>query len=180
MLPLPDSEQASKEVQDIFAAFQRQMGFPMVPNFMKVQGRSAAAAAGTWSILQHVLLGGELPRPLKEMLIAAISHDRACLYCEAAHLACCRMLGVDAATLDALVRDLDDLTPEKLRDIIVFAVRCARDPQSLAEADFASLRSHGLRDSEIMELIAMAGVALYLNVVADATGVEPDPLFFQV
>ena len=94
-LSLTEPESASSAVQDVFSAFQRQMGFPMVPNFMKVQGQSEAAVSGTWGLLQNVLLGGVLPRPVKEMLIAAISHDRACLYCEAAHLACCRMLGVD-------------------------------------------------------------------------------------
>ena len=78
------------------------------------------------------------------------------------------------------MENIDGLTPEKLRDIVIFAVKCARNPQSLSEPDFASLRRHGLGDAEIMELIAMSGLALYLNVVADATGVEPDALFYQV
>jgi uncharacterized peroxidase-related enzyme len=176
-LPLTEFDDASTDVQALYLDFQKRMGFPMTPNFMKVQGQSVAAA-GTWGLLQHVLLGGLLPRPIKEMMIAAISRDRECRYCEAAHLACCRMLGVDSATLQALVENVAELTPEKLRDIIVFGIKCARTPQALNEDDFGSLRRHGLREPEIMELISMAALAVYLNIIADATGVEPDDLFF--
>lgn len=178
-LPLVDMDDASEGTRAIYLDFQKRMGFPMTPNFMKVQGLSVAAA-GTWGLLQHVLLGGLLPRPIKEMLIAAISKDRDCRYCEAAHLACCRMLGVDSATLQALVENIDDLTPEKLRDIVVFGVKCARTPQAIGEDDFESLRRHGLRDAEIMELISMSALAVYLNIVADATGVETDSLFLAI
>jgi CheY-like chemotaxis protein len=53
-------------------------------------------------LVQNVLVGGLVPRTLEEMLFTAISKERACRYCEAAHLACCRMLafGPDIAVLD--------------------------------------------------------------------------------
>lgn len=177
-LTIPDT--FSEETETVFGEFRRGMGFPMTPNFMKVQEHSPAAAKGTWGLLQGVLLSGSLPRALKDMLIAAVSHDRKCLYCEAAHLACCRSLGIDAATLQALVEDVESLTPEKVRDIILFALKCARDPQSMTPQDHASLRDHGLGDEEIMELIAVTGLAVYLNIIADASGVVPDDMFFQI
>jgi hypothetical protein len=37
-----------------------------------------------------------------------------------------------------------------------------------------------LNDEDIMELISVIGMAVYLNIVADATGVTPDDMFFQV
>jgi alkylhydroperoxidase family enzyme len=73
-----------------------------------------------------------------------------------------------------------NLTPSKVRDIILFAVKCARNPQSMTEADYASLHGHGLNDEDIMELISVIGLAVYLNIVADATGVTPDDMFFRV
>jgi len=170
----------SEESEAVFGEFQRGMGFPMTPNFMKMHGHSLAAAKGTWGLLQGAMLSGNLPRALKEMLVAAVSHDRKCLYCEAAHLACCRSLGIDTATLQALVEHVEDLTPEKIRDIILFAVKCARNPQGMTREDYASLHGHGLTDEDIMELISVIGLAVYLNVVADATGVTPDDMFFQV
>jgi uncharacterized peroxidase-related enzyme len=155
------------------------MGFPQAPNFIKTHGHSLAAASGTWGLVQNVLLGGLLPRTLKEMMFVAISHSRKCRYCEAAHLACCRMLGIEPVALDALVSNVNDISPAKVREIILFGLKCARDPQSLTAADFEGLREHGLGLSEIMEIISMAALAGYANTIADATGMSSDEMFTQ-
>lgn len=174
-----EPENASDEMRALYVDFQRRMGFPAAPNFIKVHGHSLAAASGTWGLVQHVLVGGALPRTLKEMLFVVISADRQCRYCEAAHLACCRMLGVDNDSLARLAGDMDRIDPPKVRDILRFGVKCARDPQSLTAEDFAQLRHHGLRQSEIVELISMSALAVYTNIMSDATGVAPDPMFGQ-
>ena len=179
-LAIVDPQDASEEVRALYLDFQRRMGFPAAPNFIKVQGHSLAAARGTWGLVQNTLVGGALPRTLKEMMFAAISADRNCRYCEAAHLACCRMLGVDDETLAMLSSDVADIDPTKARDIIKFGIQCARDPQSLSKGDFDALRAHGLRESELMEIISMSALAVYANIVADATGVPPDEMFDQL
>lgn len=98
MLKIPD--ECPEQIEEVFGEFQRDMGFPITPNFMKIQRHSRAAVTGTWGLLQGALLSGSLPRALKDMLIAAVSHDRQCVYCEAAHLACCRSLGIDPACVE--------------------------------------------------------------------------------
>jgi uncharacterized peroxidase-related enzyme len=179
-LAIVEPAQASPEVRDLYLDFQRRMGFPAAPNFIKIQGHSLAAARGSWGLVQNTLVGGSLPRTLKEMLFTAISADRRCRYCEAAHAACCRMLGVDEATLGKLASNIEGIDPLKARDIIKFGLMCARDPQSLQKADFDLLRSHGLRESELMELVAMSALAVYANIVADATAVPADDMFGQL
>jgi len=174
-----EPKDATEEMRAIYVDFQRRMGFPAAPNFIKIQGHSLAAASGTWGLVQNVLVGGSLPRTLKEMLFVMISADRKCSYCEAAHLACCRMLGIDSESLARLAGEVEDIDPPKVRDIIAFGLKCARAPQSLCAEDFASLKAHGLRQAEITELIAMAGLAVYANILADATGVEADEMFGQ-
>ena len=52
-------------------------------------------------------------------------------------------------------------------------------PQGLDDGDFQLLRDHGLDDAEMLELIAMSGLAVYANTIADATRVEPDSIFFS-
>jgi len=42
------------------------------------------------------------------------------------------------------------------------------------------LRRHGLKRSEIVELIGMSAFAVYANIVADATAMEPDDMFDSV
>ena len=110
-LPTLESDAAPKEVVEIYRDFQLRMGFPAAPNFIKTQGHSLAAARGTWGLVQNVLVGGLLPRTLKEMMFVAISQSRACRYCEAAHLACCRMLGIEPSALEQLVSNVTDISP---------------------------------------------------------------------
>ena len=61
--------------------------------------------------------------------------------------------------------------------MMLFALKCSRNPQSLTEGDFEALRRHGLKQSEIMEVIAMSAFAVYANIIADATAMEPDEMF---
>jgi hypothetical protein len=83
-LEIVEPPEASTEVRDLYVDFQRRMGFPAAPNFIKVQGHSIAAARGSWGLVQNTLLGGSLPRTLKEwcsprfplIAIAAIAKRR--------------------------------------------------------------------------------------------------------
>lgn len=176
-VPPLEPDLAPKQVMELYHDFQRRMGFPAAPNFIKTQGHSLAAARGTWGLVQNVLLDGLLPRTLKEMMFVAISQSRQCRYCEAAHLACCRMLGIESFDLEVLVSNVSDISPPKVRDVILFGLKCAGDPQSLTDNDFEGLRGHGLGQSEIMEVISMAAVAVYANTIADATGMSSDEMF---
>ncbi len=131
-------------------------------------------------MVRNVLVTGKISRYVKEMLFVAISKERGCGYCEAAHIACCRMLGVDQKLLDSLVYDIPGMSDHKLRDMLLFSLKCARSPRAIGEPDIRSLRGHGLDDAEIIELIAMSGLAVYANIMADATAVPADAMFARI
>ena len=61
--------------------------------------------------------------------------------------------------------------------MIKFALKCSRDPQGLTDRDFEPLRERGLSQSEIIESIAMSALAVYANIIADATAMESDGMF---
>jgi uncharacterized peroxidase-related enzyme len=174
--PLPPAD-APVEARDTYEEFSRRMGFRSPPNFITTQGHSPTVTKASWDLVRNVLLTGKIERWIKEMLFAAISKDRNCNYCAAAHIACCRMLGVDHVMLNALVRDVNSLSNPKLRDMLLFGLKCSRNPQKISEADYKKIRSHGLGQPEILELIAMSGLAVYANIMADATGMEADAIF---
>lgn len=176
-IPVLPPEQASKESNAVYDEFYRRMSFPAPPNFILIQGHSAAAARGTWELVRNVLLQGEIPRWKKEIIFVAISKDRGCHYCEAAHIACCRMLGVDPGMMEQFVRDVTMIPNPMLRDMVRFSLKCARDPQNVDQADYDTLAGHGLNHSAIVELVAMSGLAVYANIMADATAMEPDKMF---
>jgi len=90
------------------------------------------------------------------------------------------MLGVSPQLLEDLVRDVNNLPEARLRAIILFALKCSRDPQSLAEKDFEQLRKHHLGHSEVIEIIAMSAFAVYANIIADATAMNPDEMFNSI
>jgi uncharacterized peroxidase-related enzyme len=174
--PLPPDD-APDEVKAIYEDFSRRMRFPSPPNFIMTQGHSPAVAKGSWGLVQNVLVNGKIERWIKEMVFVAISKDRNCHYCSAAHIACCRMLGVKPELLDDLVRDVNSISDPKVRDMLLFGLKCSKEPQNLAEADYEKLRQHQLGQPEILELIAMSALAVYANILADATAMEPDAIF---
>jgi len=175
-----EPELAPDSVRAVYSDFYRRMSFPAAPNFIKVQGHSPSAVQGSWDLVRNVLVMGKIPRYVKEMLFVAISKKRGCSYCEAAHVACCRMLGVDQKLLHRLVSDIGGMADYRLRDMLLFGLKCASEPRAINEGDFGVLRRHGLDDSEIVELIAMSALAVYANIMADATAVPPDAMFAEV
>ncbi len=169
-------EQAPEEVRVVYDDFRTRMSFPAPPNFIKTQGHSPHVVRATWDLVRQVLVEGEIPRWKKEVIFVAISKDRNCGYCAAAHLACCRMLGV---SVNVVAQTVTMMTDPSLRQMVQFARKCARDAQSLVPKDYDRLRECGLSQSQIVELIAMSGLAVYANIMADATGMEADEMFSQ-
>jgi len=179
-IPILKPADASKEAQNVYEEFHRRMSFPEPPNFIMTQGHSPTVARGTWELVKNVLLLGEIPRWTKEMIFVAISNDRNCRYCTAAHIACCRMLGVHPDTLEQLVKNVDDLRDLKVRQMILFALKCSRNAQNLTKIDYSALYALGLKQSEVMELVAMSALAVYANIVADATAMDSDAMFDSI
>ena len=179
-LPIVQPNDAPKEVQAVYEEFHRRMSFPSPPNFIMTQGHSPTVARGTWELVRNVLVTGEIPRWTKEMMFVAISKDRQCRYCTAAHIACCRMLGADQETLNQLVRDVHSITNLKLRDMILFAIKCSRDPRSLEETDFdkpPAAWPQAIRDRRDHRDV---GLAVYANIMADATAMDEDEMFNKI
>jgi len=179
-IPILPPELAPKEVAAVYEEFYRRMAFPSPPNFILTQGHSSTVVRGSWEVVKNVLVTGDLPRWQKEMMFVAISKDRNCRYCTAAHIACCRMLGVKPDLIESLIRNVDDLSNPKLHAMMKFSLKCSRDPQSVTKDDHDSLRKQGLSQSEIIEVIAMSAFAVYANIIADATAMEPDQMFDTV
>jgi uncharacterized peroxidase-related enzyme len=179
-IPILKLAAAPGAVKAVYEEFHTRMDFPSPPNFIMTQGHSPTVARGTWEVVRNVLVTGEIPRWTKEIIFVAISKDRQCRYCTAAHIACCRMLGVKQSTLEELVNDVNTLTDGKLRQMVLFALKCSRQPQSMVDKDYADLYAMGLRESEAIELVAMSAFAVYANIIADATAMDADDMFGTV
>jgi alkylhydroperoxidase family enzyme len=87
----------------------------------------------------------------------------------------CRTMGIDGDMLSALVQDLGNVTPERIRAIIAFALKAASSPQEMEAADFDRLRDQGVTDEEIMEIILVAAMSRYTNTLSDVLQIDVDP-----
>src|SRR5258705_13542980 len=64
-------DEASQETKDVYADFARRMLFALPPNFIKTQGHSATVARATWDLVRGMLVSGQIPRWIKEMMFVA-------------------------------------------------------------------------------------------------------------
>jgi len=167
-------ETAPKATKRIYKQILDVKHLRSIPNFFKTLANSPAVVEGTWIVYRNVSTRGSITEVLKEMMFVAISAAKQCAYCEAAHLAFCRILKVDAETCNNLANDLDALRPERTRDIIRFSVKAGTDPKSVTDTDYDILRGHGIEDREIIEIVAMAAFATYAITIADALKLDVD------
>jgi alkylhydroperoxidase family enzyme len=63
--------------------------------------------------------------------------------------------------------------------IVSFGVKAAMAPNDMTDADYDKLRNMGISDSEIVEIVALAGLGVYLNFVADALKIDVDDMIKQ-
>ena len=66
------------------------------------------------------------------------------------------------------------LTPRQ-RALAGFAVKVTRKPTSVRPRDLGALRRHGLSDRDILDAVQVIAYFNYINLVADALGVDPEP-----
>lgn len=174
-----EESQAAGEVAEIYDAIKKGMQVPEVPNIDKVLARSLPALKATTALLGDLYMGSSLPQPVIAMLLYSISLARNCQYCGSFHRLTCRMIGVDETMLAAVGNDLGAVTPERVQAIVSFGLKAAMSSNDLTEADYEKLRDIGVSDSEMVEIVALAGLGVYLNIIADALKIDVDDMIKQ-
>ena len=104
-----------------------------------------------------------------------------CHYCEAAHHAFCLNIGIPKEQIESLIQNhgIESGDPKE-KAAIDFAVRLAKNSHASSEQDFQALRGLGFDDEEIMEIIAMSGMAVFYNHLANATKINIDSGFTKI
>ena len=64
--------------------------------------------------------------------------------------------------------------------VMDLADKVALDATSVTQADVDALRSHGLSDAEVFDVIAAAAARCFFSKVLDAVGVEADAKYAQM
>jgi uncharacterized peroxidase-related enzyme len=173
-LRMIEEDEATGEVAALYEEIKREMMLPVVPNFMKVMAVSPAALKIYWISFRAFVENTTLPASLSSMILYAIAQQNECQYCSAAHELSCRTLGIDEETLHTVIHDLPQLTPERIRATLQFALKVARAPKALVREDYDTLRAYGVGDDEIVELIQIASLGDSGDILADGLKVDVD------
>jgi len=178
-LTMVEEDQATAEVAEIYDEFKRHFQIPIAPNSIKTLAIAPAALRNYWDLTRSFYEHTTLPESLTSMILFTIAERRHCKYCSASHEMTCRSLGIDETTLAALVKDLGNVNPLRIRTIIEFALKAADTAQELVADDYDRIREQGVTDEELVEIIHVVAMANYLDTLADASKVEVDPMLAQ-
>ena len=126
----------------------------------------------TWNLVKGLMVEGELPATIKQMVAMAISVQNDCRYCQVVHSGALESLGVPRNVITQCVENVEAAQlPPAHRETLKFAVKAAKTSSSVTDEDFAVLRHHGLSDREILEVSMMAAFTNFINTWADLSGI---------
>ncbi|MEO8606822.1 MAG: carboxymuconolactone decarboxylase family protein [Chloroflexota bacterium] len=165
------------KAKNVYEEIKAELGFGIVPNLFKSMGSHPDFLEANWKQFRGVILKGELPRTLKEMVGVAISQANKSEYALKVHLHGLSALGMSEEVLRTLVADFDACPlPAREKAAIRFGLLAATQPKSLTPEKFTELRALGLDDAEIFEIVATANLFTGVNQYTDAIQLEVDAL----
>lgn len=166
---LVEFDEAPKLVQGVYSDYLCATNSFDVPNWLKSLGHSDLQAGVLWQSAKNIMMKGELPQVLKELVIFVVSVTNGSPYCSSAHghalLALDRTLTFD--DLIKLTKDFDSVPlPPASKVAIKFAAKVAKDPISLDDSDFEQLRKVGYSHVQIGELLEVIMLGNMFNTYA--------------
>ena len=144
-------------------------------NWFTSQTQRPDLLRSTWELVKGVLVEGQLPPTVKQMIAMTVSMQNNCRYCTVTHTGALESMGVSPEIIENCATDPDfSLVPLAQRAILKFALKAAREPNDVTDEDIACLRQNGLNDPEIMEVVMMAAFTNFINTWADVAGIALD------
>jgi uncharacterized peroxidase-related enzyme len=175
MYDILEYDDAQEDVREIYDDIFKYLGNEGLVDYFKVLGNyNKNVLEVTWNILKNVLIKGELPRSLKELVFVAVSNENNCRYCTNVHSAMCKMIHVDEASLQKVLDKAKDLNPKRVKIAVDFAIKMAVNISSITSNDHQILIDAGLSESEIFELMSLVSLANYSNTLAQAMMIAVD------
>ncbi|MFT5756462.1 MAG: putative peroxidase-related enzyme [Alteromonadaceae bacterium] len=175
MFDILEYDDAPEDVREIYDDILKNLGNEGLVDYFKVLGKHNKNILGaTWDLLKKVLIKGELPRSLKELVFVAVSNENNCRYCTDVHSAVCKMMHVDENTLQKVLDKAKDLNPKRVKVAIDFAIKMAINVSSITSNDHQILMDVGLSKSEIFELMSLVSVTNYSNTLAQGMMIAVD------
>ena len=169
-LAIPSVDDVPTASKPLLEAVHKQLG--VVPNMMKLLGKSAPALEGYLS-LSGALAKGTLDAKLRESLALKVAEFNGCNYCLAAH----SYIGKNMVKLsDDDIRRARDGQASTARHAAAlrFAQRVAAEHGRVSDNDLSTLRSAGFDDAETLEIVLNVALNVLTNYVNNVAQTDVD------
>jgi uncharacterized peroxidase-related enzyme len=161
----------------VYEEILNELGFGIVPNVFKSMANRPKFLEANWNHFRSTVLEGVIPRTLKEMVGVAISQANNSQYALNVHLHGLSALGMSEDVLRTLVSNFDACPlPNREKAMIRFGLKIATRPLEVTSEDYEALRSLGLDNDEIFEVVATAHLFTGINQYTDAVRLDIDAL----
>ena len=168
-------EDAPDSVKEIYDDIFECLGNEGLVDYFKVLGHyNVTVLDVTWNALKNILVKGELPRSLKELVFIAVSNEKNCRYCTDIHTAMCKILNVNDGDIQKVLEKATNLNPKRVKLSIEFSIKMAINPGLIVEPDHQILLDSGLTQSHIFELMALVSLVNYSNTLAQGMMIDVD------
>jgi uncharacterized peroxidase-related enzyme len=177
--PVPKLDDLPQDIKDKILQVQDKAGF--VPNVFITLAHRPDEFRAFFAYHDALMLreASGLSKGEREMIVVATSGVNHCLYCVVAHGAILRIYAKNPRVADQVAVDhrKADITPRQTA-MLDFAVKLARTPETLAEADYQSLREHGFSEEDIWDIGGITAFFALSNRMAHLIAMRPNDEFY--
>ncbi len=172
--PVPEETDLPEGLQGLFRKARESVGF--VPNVFRAYSFRPERLSAWFGHYRQLHEPTEnLDAAEREMIAVAVSMENGCLYCLVAHGAALReALGdpimADRITLDYRRAGLD----ERRAAILDYAVKVTNEPLDCTPDDLERLKSFGLTEVEVWDIVEIASMYNFTNRMSLACGMIPN------
>ncbi len=178
--PVTALEDLPADLQERIVEVQTKTGF--IPNVFLVLAHRPDEFRAFFAYYDALMLRDSgLSKAEREMIVVATSAANGCPYCVVAHGAVLRIYAKNPILADQLAVNYRhaDVTVRQ-RAMLDFALKMARQPEEIEEADVQTLRGEGFSDEDIWDVGAITALFAMSNRLAHLTNMRPNEAFFAL
>jgi uncharacterized peroxidase-related enzyme len=177
--PVPALDDLPADIRDLMLKVQEKAGF--IPNVFLTLAHRPDEFRAFFAYHDALMLreASGLSKAEREMIVVATSGVNHCQYCVIAHGAILRIYAKNPQISDQVAVDhrKADVTLRQ-KAMLDFAVKLARAPETVEEADYQSLRDHGFGEEDIWDIGAITAFFALSNRMAHLIAMRPNNEFY--
>lgn len=179
------AQSSTLSVRQTFDQIEQELGAGLVPRIFKLLEPNPALLAHLWGQFRTLVLQGQLPRTLKEMVGLVVALHTHCDYVQVIHMHSLTLQGISQEALNALSRSdyASGQLNSRTQNILRFAALAVttRSTYAVPDAEWQALRAQtaqafaasGLNDGEKIEVLATLALFEQICTVANVLGLDP-------